>query len=159
MIPRKGDERSQPSRQSRRLHENICGSAELSSKQSTHDARGCCVQLGTDSSSKSCKNAPRPEPSLPAGRRQGQGLQPGRVDNNAQVPGCKRGLAGITQPAGASFTSSPAPMAFSSGGLGRVQWAGPETHDLSERHDRKDSPLLSRSEELTLCYIIPFLRA
>lgn len=69
---------------------------------------------------------------LPAGRRRGQGLRPA-ADSNAQVPGCRRGLAGITQPAGASpillFH-----VAFSSWGAWERGAVGrdPETHDLSD---------------------------
>lgn len=45
------------------------------------------------------------------------------------------------------------------GGLGRgVQWAETLRPTIFLTHNRKDSPLLSRSEELTVCYVIPFLR-
>lgn len=133
------------------------GQEALGSQQSTQDARGLLCAAGHRL--KSCNVPPGPESAACQQTPQTRAAPLLSADSNAQVPGCKSGLAGVTQPDGASPTLW-LHVAFGSGGLGGGG-VGRETlraGALFLTHDQKGSPSLSRSEDLTLCYVIPFLR-
>lgn len=156
MIPRKGDRGASLADSPRRLHENICGSAgaQLQAKHSRCAGAAVCSWALTQV----LQRTPRPRTAcLPADARdKGCARQ---WTATYRFPDARGDLLGslnlLVLPPSSCSTWPSAVGGLGGGAVGR----DPETHDLSERHDRKDSPLLSRSEELTLCYIIPFLRA
>ena len=130
---------SQPSRYSTRAHESVRGSGGARRPASTQDARGLLCAEGHRLSP---AMRPRPKPAACQQTPQARAAPLLSADSNAQVPGCKSGLAGVTQPDGASPTLW-LHVAFGSGGLGgrRSGQGDPESW----------SPLSgSRSEGLSL---------